>query len=101
MRIMPRCSRYAALLGERNGNVAKSILRGDAAQIAFQQGREMRRIITLLKSIELVLYQECQLAQQAKLVGRGHNDPATRVCQAHQFSNKGTRILQMLDGLDG
>src|SRR5690349_14212984 len=60
----------------------------------------MRRVKSrsVLKRVELILEQERQLAEQAELVRRGHNDPSARPGQANQFAEERPRVLQMLDG---
>lgn len=82
-------------------DVAKPTFPGYADQIDFQQGGQMCRVGIFLKRIELVLYQQRCLAQQAELIRGGDHEPATGFEKASHLAQQITRVFQMFDGFDG
>ena len=95
--MMPRAEGQPALPGVINDHVDQPTLGSNSSQVHFQQGGQMGRIGSILESVELVFDQQSHLAQQAQLVGRGYDNPTTRLGQARQLAQEGTRIFQMLD----
>ena len=61
----------------------------------------MGRVATRLERVELVLQHQSHLAQQTELVGSRDDHPAPGPDEPSQFPHERTRVLQMLDRLDG
>src|SRR5579872_3379849 len=84
-----------------NFNSSQTALRRNAPEIDFQQSCEMGRVMHILKRLGAMLGDQGQQAEQAELIRRADDHPASRLRQRDQFPHKLPGIFQMFDYLHG
>src|SRR5262249_4398844 len=94
-------SRNAPLPAIDYADLPEARFRRYAAQVHFQQGRQMGGIASVLEGVELVLHHQRHLAQQTELIRRGDGNPASGSHQPYEFATEPTWVFEMLNSFDG